>query len=394
MRLDLRFVLGLFISSFALSSTSFAQQVGFGGGELTRSGDCLTQDQLAAVREVMREHGLREQAAAGLPPGALAASSSPPKFTFYPMGANLYGDVFVNNFNDLDGSSDILDWDCTGHTYNGHDATDDDLRGFDEQEIGVPIFAALDGTVIGLNDGEPDRNTNCSSPQANYVILAHAGGRNTYYWHMKTGSVAVTMGQSVRAGEQIGLVASSGCSTAPHLHFATYDNFGSTRVEPFTGACNPGASQWEEQPELRRDLYIGDMNFTDANIAQFRGLPFSIPRSVSLPRGVRPARFWIQAYNLPAGSTWRVRYRRPNGTTAFDSGTQNFNNASGFRSSWWWWAYSLNFDQVGTWRAEIELDGSLVQSVPVEIVPIAAAIQNRAPSPVGARFDPPLVTLD
>jgi murein DD-endopeptidase MepM/ murein hydrolase activator NlpD len=57
----------------------------------------------------------------------------------------------------------------------------------------------------------------------NHVITETAG---TYalYAHLAPGSVAVTRGQRVRAGEVLGRVGHTGNSTAPHLHFQLMDS--------------------------------------------------------------------------------------------------------------------------------------------------------------------------
>ena len=128
----------------------------------------------------------------------------PPLFPVYPMGGTLYGDLFINNFADLDPGPGLLDWDCTGFTYNGHDASDVDLRSFGEQAIGVPVFAALDGTVVATHDGEFDMNVCPGSPcnpNSNYVIIDHGSGRLCYYWHLKQWSVAVSPGEQVVTGQ-------------------------------------------------------------------------------------------------------------------------------------------------------------------------------------------------
>jgi hypothetical protein len=74
------------------------------------------------------------------------------------------------------------------------------IYGFREQSIGVPIFAALDGTVVDAHDGEDDMNTEWRGQPANYVILDNGGSQYSLYWHMRKNSVAVSPGQAVLAG--------------------------------------------------------------------------------------------------------------------------------------------------------------------------------------------------
>jgi murein DD-endopeptidase MepM/ murein hydrolase activator NlpD len=74
--------------------------------------------------------------------------------------------------------------------------------------MGDPIYAALDGTVIysGWETGY------------GYVIkLQHQNGLITIYGHCSRLDVSVN--QSVSKGDEIGLVGSTGNSTGPHLHF-------------------------------------------------------------------------------------------------------------------------------------------------------------------------------
>ena len=54
------------------------------------------------------------------------------------------------------------------------------------------------------------------------VRLRHAGGIDTRYCHMSR--MAVRRGQSVRRGQVIGYVGSTGLSTGPHLHYEMYRN--------------------------------------------------------------------------------------------------------------------------------------------------------------------------
>lgn len=73
---------------------------------------------------------------------------------------------------------------------------------------GSPIFAIADGTVISAS---------YSGGYGNRIILDHGGGLTTVYAHCS--SLAVRAGQTVRQGQRIGAVGSTGLSTGPHLHF-------------------------------------------------------------------------------------------------------------------------------------------------------------------------------
>ena len=77
---------------------------------------------------------------------------------------------------------------------------------------GVKIVAAGKGVVI------------LASWYGGYghtVVIDHGGGLSTLYAHQS--SLAVSVGQSVAAGDVIGYVGSTGYSTGPHLHFETRD---------------------------------------------------------------------------------------------------------------------------------------------------------------------------
>jgi murein DD-endopeptidase MepM/ murein hydrolase activator NlpD len=62
----------------------------------------------------------------------------------------------------------------------------------------------------------------------NIVYLNHGGGLLSAYFHLSRQLVAV--GDTVRAGDPIGLVGATGRVTGPHLHWVV--RYGRTSVDP------------------------------------------------------------------------------------------------------------------------------------------------------------------
>lgn len=99
--------------------------------------------------------------------------------------------------------------------YKNHSGTDIGAS------YGATVIAADSGTVslAGENGG-----------YGNCVMINHGNGYYTLYGHLS--SIAVSWGQSVRQGDVIGYVGSTGNSTGPHLHFEIRS--GDTKLDPET----------------------------------------------------------------------------------------------------------------------------------------------------------------
>lgn len=74
--------------------------------------------------------------------------------------------------------------------------------------VGTPVYAPADGTVS---------RASWFSSYGLYISLEHGGEMQTRYGHLSRLNVAE--GQTVRKGELIGYVGSTGRSTGPHLHY-------------------------------------------------------------------------------------------------------------------------------------------------------------------------------
>lgn len=167
------------------------------------------------------------------------------------------GYYYISAFVDLDPGSGLKDWNCGTRTYNGHRGVDIVPWPFiwDKMDHNqVEVIAAASGIIIAKIDGNPDRICNGvggGGNSNNYIIVQHADSSTALYVHLKSGSfTSKTVGQTVMAGEYLGIVGSAGQSTGAHLHFEfrTEGSFGSY-VDPFFGSCNGGISSslWADQ---------------------------------------------------------------------------------------------------------------------------------------------------
>jgi murein DD-endopeptidase MepM/ murein hydrolase activator NlpD len=87
------------------------------------------------------------------------------------------------------------------------------------------IFATKDGVVVKAFDGCSDNYSACGGGWGNNVVVRHTYNGETYfsqYAHLARGSVSVSVGQSIKAGNTLGLQGNSGYSIGSHLHFSIY----------------------------------------------------------------------------------------------------------------------------------------------------------------------------
>jgi murein DD-endopeptidase MepM/ murein hydrolase activator NlpD len=166
-------------------------------------------------------------------------------------GLNDCSYYYVANFLDQDpAAGTIKDYLCGSQTYDGHQGTDITLAPYPFIKMNnnqVQVIAAATGTIVTRVDGNFDKNCAGNALTPNYIIIEHADGSCAIYLHMKMSSLTPkVVGQTVVTGEYIGVAASSGSSSGPHLHFEVWAGTTvSTLNDAWTGACNSlNASSW------------------------------------------------------------------------------------------------------------------------------------------------------
>lgn len=93
---------------------------------------------------------------------------------------------------------------------------------------GTPVRNTADGVVLSA---EPN-----SGGYGRLVIVDHGGGVHTYYAHLS--KLLVHAGQEIRRGDMVGLVGTSGRTTAPHLHYEV--RVGGAPLNPYRYLANSG----------------------------------------------------------------------------------------------------------------------------------------------------------
>ena len=152
---------------------------------------------------------------------------------------------------------------------------------FDEYyAYGADVLAVADGHVVTAVDGvaedpaamqRPDeaqeayfarvqqdqsKRIEGGSIVGNCVIIDHGRGEYSLSAHLQSGSVRVKNGDSVKSGDVIGKLGSSGNSTEPHLHFQLTDRGESVLAAGIPINFSNISIQWAEAP---RPLQSGDI---------------------------------------------------------------------------------------------------------------------------------------
>ncbi len=160
----------------------------------------------------------------------------------------------VQSYMDDDPGPGAKDYRCGSRSYDKHGGIDIRIPSLAAMRAGVPVLASAPGKVLRLRDGVPDISMRGRPPGpidsqecGNGVVIGHGDGWETQYCHMRQGSVRVKVGDTLKAGDAVGLVGLSGNTEFPHIHITVRQ--GTTTVDPFAygapaGSCGAGVSLW------------------------------------------------------------------------------------------------------------------------------------------------------
>jgi len=124
---------------------------------------------------------------------------------------------------------------------------------------GAPVYSPLAGTVVDTAGHLPDLTPGERMPEqptGNHVWLR----RDSLYVvlaHLREGSVQVTPGERVQAGERLGAVGNTGNTTEPHLHVhaVTLPPGAAPNSDSLLGRGTPVPLQFDGRFLTRNDLF-------------------------------------------------------------------------------------------------------------------------------------------
>jgi hypothetical protein len=219
--------------------------------------------------------------------------------------------------------------------------------------------------VLRVRDGMPDRSVRGSGgtdgrDAGNGVVIAHAGGWETQYSHLRRGSVVVRPGDIIRRGAALGRVGLSGNTEYPHLHFSVRQ--AGKPHDPFSGREPDGRCDGARAPLWSASARAALAAIGPAVVrATFSGKPYG-PNAIGdgdppPPVPTEPLILSLEAIGARPGDVQQFRIIGPAGRTLLD---RSIPAASGGLS---WVGYAGLRPPSGAWpagryRGEVSLSRS------------------------------------
>ena len=147
----------------------------------------------------------------------------------------------------------VLAWPVPGYTRitSKYGMRTHPITGVYKLHTGVDISAPMGANFIAANDGIVTK-AGMNSAYGNMVIIDHGGGISTLYAHGS--EILVHVGQTVKKGDAVLKVGSTGYSTGPHAHFEVRINGVVTDPMPYiTNGLVPESQNQDTSNEINEN---------------------------------------------------------------------------------------------------------------------------------------------
>ena len=326
--------------------------------------ECITHEQR---QELIQELAINERIIAARNPTTSDYRGGHPLFIlpFRPkVGFEDYGyySLFNQVDQDLQPNGNLLDYNCGERTYDqsnfNHKGTDYVVWPYPWKKMEdnvMEVVAAAAGTIFIKKDGFFDKNcANNGNNNWNGIILQHADGSRTYYWHFKTDSLTPkVVGDTVEAGEFLGLAGSSGSSDIPHLHFEVHDS-AQALIDPYAGPCNSlnSDSWWISQPAYFIPEILTLSTHNTDNYDEECGIVENTYEELNFEPG-ETVRFRIFYRDIQTDANTHIKVTKPDGSILYEYDfVSPWPNYSAAWAQWLFPIDSSSMDGVHTITAE------------------------------------------
>ncbi len=257
-------------------------------------------------------------------------------------------------------------------SYDGHIGIDYCVWHMEQVDAGIPVFAAADGTVMRVHDGNPDHNEPGSN---NEVWIDHGFGRISYYAHLRRG-IPVKEGDRVRAGQEIARLGSSG-GQGPHLHFGIRE--WNEWVDPFSGNANSIAPRFKTQPSYS---YDGGTRIAQYGLRDISATPrhFEYPARIRAYRtGEQKRALWFSmSYNRP-GTALRANVTSGGGKEIWNW-TETLSAEKHRMTVRWFQLAEWVRPEPGEWTFNVWIDNEQALKAPFTVIGAGESLpKNRPP---------------
>lgn len=336
--------------------------------------ECITEEQRLSVIDEIEEN--KRAILEANPEAFLNRTTTHPLFILPFRPKDGFGDYgYYSLFNQVDhnltSNGNLLDYNCGERTYDwaggNHQGTDYVVWPYPWKKMDddvMEVIAAAPGVIVQKKDGHYDRNcSNNGNSNWNGIILEHADGSRSWYWHFQNGSTTSKgIGDSVDTGEYLGRAGSSGSSDIPHLHFEVHDSTGGL-IDPYEGPCNGlnADSWWVDQPAyyvpeiLTLSTHNSDNFDTDCGIVEntYEELNFVPGETV---------RFRIFYRDLQSNARTTITVKRPDGSVLYD---YNFDSPwPNFSAAWAQWLFPIdNTSMDGVHTITAQFGGNTYETI-------------------------------
>ncbi len=357
-----------------------------GHGSLEEGSEVVARQRVQANAEALRAQGILST--------PILSETNPVLFTWpvrQAAGYQDFGFYAITHLVDHDPNNpgSLLDYACgersydiAGYNHGGVDIVPWPFPWNQMAENAIEVVAAADGVIVDKVDSDAN-DQNCSLLEGNsfgnYLAIAHADGKVSWYAHMKYNSLtAKGIGDSVVTGEYLGVVGSSGISSGPHLHFEVRADSSilAPKLDPFAGQCNllnpDTGSLWVEQPPYY-DSGINKLTVGSA-APEFRPCPeLTITNDETTVNAGQLVYFSAYHRDLLASQVTTYTLYQPDGqaytTWTWPSDLSNPEPYDAFEARTWP-KHLWPTVPVGTWRFEAQFEGEVYTRL-FEVLPPA-----------------------